>query len=48
MYSMKQQVMLIVFFFETPILMYTGLKQLRELDPDHYRSDTLTLELRPF
>jgi len=29
--------------FETPILMYTGLKQLRELDPEHYRSDTLTL-----
>ena len=23
--------------------MYTGLKQLRELDPEHYRSDTLTL-----
>jgi len=29
--------------FSTPILMYTGLKQLRELDPEHYRSDTLTL-----
>jgi glutamate synthase (NADPH/NADH) large chain len=29
--------------FETPILMYTGLKQLRELDPEHYRSDTLAL-----
>ena len=29
--------------FETPVLMYTGLKQLRELDQDHYRSDTLTL-----
>lgn len=29
--------------FATPILMYTGLKQLRELDPEHYRSDTLTL-----
>jgi len=29
--------------FDTPILMYTGLKQLRELDPKHYRSDTLTL-----
>ncbi len=29
--------------FATPVLMYTGLKQLRELDPEHYRSDTLTL-----
>ena len=29
--------------FETPVLMYTGLKQLRELDPKHYRSDTLSL-----
>ena len=29
--------------FSTPILMYTGLKQLRDLDPEHYRSDTLTL-----
>jgi glutamate synthase (NADPH/NADH) large chain len=29
--------------FDTPILMYTGLKQLRELDPNHYRSDTLSL-----
>ena len=29
--------------FTTPVLMYTGLKQLRELDPVHYRSDTLTL-----
>jgi len=29
--------------FGTPVLMYTGLKQLRELDPEHYRSDTLTL-----
>lgn len=29
--------------FATPVLMYTGLKQLRELDPQHYRSDTLTL-----
>lgn len=29
--------------FSTPILMYTGLKQLRELDPEHYHSDTLTL-----
>ena len=33
--------------FETPILMYTGLKQLRELDPKHYRSDTLTLNYDP-
>ncbi|MEY8253235.1 MAG: glutamate synthase central domain-containing protein, partial [Colwellia sp.] len=29
--------------FSTPVLMYTGLKQLRELDPKHYRSDTLSL-----
>jgi glutamate synthase (NADPH/NADH) large chain len=29
--------------FATPVLMYTGLKQIRELDPEHYRSDTLTL-----
>jgi glutamate synthase (NADPH/NADH) large chain len=29
--------------FSTPVLMYTGLKQLRELDPEHYRSDTLSL-----
>jgi len=29
--------------FSTPILMYTGLKQLRDLDPKHYRSDTLSL-----
>ena len=29
--------------FTTPILMYTGLKQLRALDPEHYRSDTLSL-----
>ncbi len=33
--------------FSTPILMYTGLKQLRELDPEHYRSDTLTLNYDP-
>jgi len=33
--------------FETPILMYTGLKQLRELDQNHYRSDTLTLNYDP-
>ncbi|WP_440874752.1 glutamate synthase large subunit [Thalassotalea sp. PLHSN55] len=33
--------------FETPVLMYTGLKQLRELDPKHYRSDTLTLNYDP-
>ena len=32
--------------FDTPILMYTGLKQLRELDPSHYRSDTLSLNYR--
>lgn len=33
--------------FETPILMYTGFKQLRELDPENYRSDTLTLNYDP-
>lgn len=33
--------------FDTPVLMYTGLKQLRELDPEHYRSDTLTLNYDP-
>ncbi|GLX77955.1 glutamate synthase large subunit [Thalassotalea insulae] len=33
--------------FDTPVLMYTGLKQLRELDPKHYRSDTLTLNYDP-
>lgn len=27
--------------------MYTGLKQLRELDQEHYRSDTLTLNYDP-
>ncbi|PKG85310.1 glutamate synthase large subunit [Colwellia sp. 75C3] len=32
--------------FSTPVLMYTGLKQLRELDPEHYRSDTLTLSFK--
>ena len=32
--------------FTTPILMYTGLKQLRALDPEHYRSDTLSLTYR--
>ncbi|WP_077342671.1 glutamate synthase large subunit [Pseudocolwellia agarivorans] len=29
--------------FETPVLMYTGLKQLRELDPEHYKSHTIAL-----
>ncbi|MEW6984091.1 glutamate synthase large subunit [Colwelliaceae bacterium 6471] len=33
--------------FETPVLMYTGIKQLRELDPKSYRSDTLTLNYDP-
>ncbi|MEW6998214.1 glutamate synthase large subunit [Colwelliaceae bacterium BS250] len=33
--------------FETPILMYTGIKQLREFDPEHYRSDTLCLNYLP-
>jgi glutamate synthase (NADPH/NADH) large chain len=33
--------------FSTPVLMYTGLQQLRELDPTHYRSDTLTLNYDP-
>jgi len=32
--------------FSTPVLMYTGLKQLRDLDPEHYRSDTLTLSYK--
>ncbi|TRX55886.1 glutamate synthase large subunit [Thalassomonas sp. M1454] len=29
--------------FETPVLMYTGLKQLRELDPVNYRSEVINL-----
>jgi glutamate synthase (NADPH/NADH) large chain len=29
--------------FSTPILMYTGIKQLRDLDPEHYRCDTISL-----
>jgi glutamate synthase (NADPH/NADH) large chain len=29
--------------FATPVLRYTCLKQLRELNPEHYRSDTLSL-----
>ena len=33
--------------FDTPILMYTGFKQLRELDQKNYRSDTLTLNYDP-
>ncbi|GHE93295.1 glutamate synthase large subunit [Thalassotalea profundi] len=33
--------------FDTPILMYTGLKQLRELDQAHYRCDTLALNYDP-
>ncbi|MGL1957747.1 MAG: glutamate synthase large subunit [Colwellia sp.] len=33
--------------FSTPVLMYTGLTQLRALDPQHYRSDTLTLNYDP-
>ncbi len=33
--------------FDTPILMYTGLKQLRELDQAHYRSDTISLNYAP-
>lgn len=33
--------------FDSPVLMYTELKQLRELDPEHYRSDTLTLNYDP-
>lgn len=32
--------------FETPILMYTGIKQLREFDPEHYRSETINLNYR--
>jgi len=33
--------------FATPILMYTGLQQLRELDPEHYRTETLALNYQP-
>ncbi|WP_068545852.1 glutamate synthase large subunit [Thalassotalea crassostreae] len=33
--------------FDTPILMYTGIKQLRELDSEHYRSDTISLNYLP-
>ena len=29
--------------FQTPVLMRTGLEQMRNLDPEHYRSDTLSL-----
>jgi len=29
--------------FQTPVLMRTGLEQMRNLDPKHYRSDTLSL-----
>ncbi|WOH37148.1 glutamate synthase large subunit [Thalassotalea fonticola] len=29
--------------FETPVLMYTGIKQLREFDPKHYHSETINL-----
>lgn len=33
--------------FESPILMYTDLKQLRELDEQHYRATTLSLGFKP-
>ncbi|WP_394176764.1 glutamate synthase large subunit [Thalassotalea litorea] len=33
--------------FETPVLMYTGIKQLREFDPEHYRSSTICLNYLP-
>ncbi|TLU67150.1 glutamate synthase large subunit [Thalassotalea litorea] len=33
--------------FETPVLMYTGIKQLREFDPEHYRSSTICLNYAP-
>ncbi|WNC71655.1 glutamate synthase large subunit [Thalassotalea psychrophila] len=29
--------------FDTPVLMYTGIKQLREFDPEHYHSETICL-----
>jgi glutamate synthase (NADPH/NADH) large chain len=29
--------------FSTPILMYTGIEQLKALDPEHYRAETLEL-----
>ncbi|MCV2883696.1 glutamate synthase large subunit [Aestuariibacter sp. AA17] len=33
--------------FESPILMYTDLKQLREFDPDHYYSEIVDLNYLP-
>jgi glutamate synthase (NADPH/NADH) large chain len=33
--------------FESPILMYTSLKQLKELDQAHYRSDIISLNYDP-
>ncbi|TKB47033.1 glutamate synthase large subunit [Thalassotalea mangrovi] len=33
--------------FETPVLMYTGIKQLRELEAEHYRSNTICLNYSP-
>ncbi|QDP02391.1 glutamate synthase large subunit [Thalassotalea sp. PS06] len=33
--------------FETPVLMYTGIKQLRELEAEHYRSHTICLNYSP-
>ncbi|WP_371186625.1 glutamate synthase large subunit [Thalassotalea maritima] len=33
--------------FETPIMMYTGIKQLRELDDEHYRCETISLNYHP-
>ncbi|OUS23869.1 glutamate synthase large subunit [Thalassotalea sp. 42_200_T64] len=33
--------------FDTPVLMYTGIKQLREFNPESYRSDTIGLNYAP-
>ncbi|WNC69284.1 glutamate synthase large subunit [Thalassotalea nanhaiensis] len=33
--------------FDTPVLMYTGIKQLREFDPEHYHSETIDLNYCP-
>ncbi len=33
--------------FESPVLMYSGLKQLLELDPENYRSETMPLNYEP-
>ncbi|MDN3653363.1 glutamate synthase large subunit [Thalassotalea ponticola] len=33
--------------FDTPIMMYTGIKQLREYDDKHYRCETISLNYSP-